>query len=176
MVKHQKYGTYEHFCLIIFAQGNWNEKDRQSIRSRLRDKRNEKKDLPYPLFTKLVYREEKPKYADCKLCEPIYDMLMELKGSNDGIIYQGHHYLIPEDDMEDIKDLADLILGDNKVKKFYLLYFDSFHEIKKTIIPTITLNDLKEKMTTKKCKIEVFKEIIDEKKFQSRIIYEVLKY
>ena len=176
MLKHQKYGTYEHFCLIIFAQGKWNEKDRQGIRKRLRDKRNEKKDSPYPLYTKLVYRDTMPKYADCKLCEPIYELLMELKGSNDGIIFQGHHYLIPEDDMEDMKELSGLILSIDSVKKFYLLYLDSFQEIKKTVIPKITLNELKEKLTTRKCKIEEFKGIIIDNRFQSRIIYEILRY
>lgn len=176
MLKHQKYGTYEHFCLIIFAQGKWNEKDRQGIRKHLRNSNSVKKDTPYPLYNKLVYRDEMPKYADCKLCEPIYELLMELKGSNDGIIFQGHHYLIPEDDMEDLKDLAELILSIANVKKFYLLYLDSFKEIKKTVIPTMTLNDLKEKLTTRKCEIEEFKMMIDTNKYQSRIIYEILKY
>lgn len=82
MLKQRKFGTYEHFYLIIFAQGKWNEREREGIRNRLRDKRNEKNQSPYTLFTKLVYREEMPKYADCKLCEPIYELLMEMKGSN----------------------------------------------------------------------------------------------
>lgn len=176
MPKHRKYGTYEHFCLIIFAQGNWNEKDRESIRSPLRDKHNEKTDSPYPLFTKLIYREKMPKYADCKLCQPIYELLMELKGTNEGIIFQGHHYLIPEDDMEDMKELTDLILSNDNVKKFYLLYLDSFHEIKKTEIPKITLNELKEKLSAQKCKIDELKRKISTNSLQSRIIYEISKY
>lgn len=176
MQKHRKFGTYEHFCLIIFAQGKWNEKDRQGIRKSLSEKRNEEKDSPYPLYTKLVYRDVMPKYADCKLCEPIYELLIELKGSNDGLIFQGHHFLILEDDRENMKDLADSILSNDRVKKFFLLYFDSFKEIKKTIIPMITLNDLKEKLTTRKCKIEEFKTIIADNRFQSRIIYEISKY
>lgn len=78
--------------------------------------------------------------------------------------------------MENLKDLADLILSNDNVKKFYLLYLDPFKEIKKTIIATITLNDIKEKLTTKKCKIEEFKKLINNNRFQSRIIYEVSKY
>ena len=106
MVRHQKMGAYEHFCVLIFAQGTWNDKDRESILKPLQEKHNEQRDDPYHLYLKLTRRDSKPQYSDCQICRPIYEMLEELKGQNDAILFQGHHYLILEDDAEDLKDFV----------------------------------------------------------------------
>ena len=50
MVRHQKMGAYEHFCVLIFAQGTWNDRDRESIIKPLQDKHNEQRDNPYHLY------------------------------------------------------------------------------------------------------------------------------
>jgi hypothetical protein len=99
----------------------------------------------------------------------------EIKGNNDGILYQGHHYLIPEDDFNDLKSLANLILSQSKVKKFYLLYLDGLGEIKRTALETMTLEDLKEFVNFEKCNIDDFLFILDGNKFKNRTIYEVSK-
>ena len=176
MGKPKKKGAYEHFCVIIFAQGKWNDKDRASIRKSLIEKHNMCSDNPYPLFTKLTYREKKPSYSDCNLCGPIYEMFQEISGTNDNIIYQGHHYLLPEDDKEDMKELTKIILGNPKVKKFYLLYLDSFGEVDRNVIKKWTLNDLKERLTSKLSNSSEFETLVDENKFKSRIIFEISKF
>ncbi len=176
MIRPQKRGAYEHFCVLIFAQGTWNDKDRESIIKSLQEKHDEQRDNPYHLYLKLTRRESMPQYSDCQLCRPLYEMLEELKGQNDAILYQGHHYLIIEDDEEDLKDLAKTLLSKAKVKKLYVLYLDSFKEIKTTVINTMSLQDLKGKLTQKRVSTDELIKILDEHRFSSRIIYEITKY
>jgi len=175
MVKHRKMGAYEHFCVLIFAQGTWKESDRDSVRNLIIEKLKKMKDTHYNIFNKLTYREQMPVYADCHLCQPIYKMFEGLKRNNDGILYQGHHYLIPEDDFEDMKSLANLIISHNKVKKFYLLYLDGFGEIKRTILDKMNLEEFKEKLKFKKCTINDFILMIDNGRFENRNVYEISK-
>ena len=80
MIRHQKAGAYEHFCVLIFAQGTWNDKHRESIIKSLQEKHNEQRDNPYHLYLKLTRRDVMPQYIDCQLCRPIYEMLEEVKG------------------------------------------------------------------------------------------------
>ncbi len=175
MVKSRKTGTYEHFCVLIFAQGTWKEADKESVRNLIIEKLKAKSDIAYNVYYKLTYRDQIPIYADCHLCQPIYKMFEEFKGNNDGILYQGHHYLIPEDDFEEMKSLANLIISDSKVKKFFLLYLDNFREIKRTILNDMNLEELKEKLKFKKCTITDFISIVDNNKFENRTVYEISK-
>jgi len=176
MGKPKKKGAYDHFCVAILAQGKWTDKDRAIVRQKLIEKRKEKTDAPYPLFLKLTRQEEKPSYSDCHICGPIYDMFQEIISVNDNIYYHGHHYIIPEGDNEDIKELANIIIKDNKVKKFYLLILDGFGEVNRTDIKQWTLKELKEQITLKKCNISEFEKVIDEDNVKPRIIYEIIKY
>jgi len=175
MAKHRKTGAYEHFCVLIFAQGTWKETDKDSVRNLIKEKLKSLKEAPYNIFYKLTYRDKMPIHADCHICQPIYKMFEEFKGNNDGILYLGHHYLIPEDDFEDMKSLTNLILSHNKVKKFYLLYLDGFKEIKRTILNEMNLEEFKEKLKFKKCNSNDFILIIDNDKFKNRTVYEISK-
>ena len=175
MVKHRKTGAYEHFCILIFSQGKWKDTDKESVRNLIKNKIKSIRDVSYNIFNKLTYRDQMPIYSDCHLCQPIYKMFEEIKGNNDGILYQGHHYLIPEDDFEDMKNLVNLIIFHNKVKKFYLLYLDGFGEINRTILDKMNLEEFKEKLKFKKCNINDFLLIIDNNKFMNRTVYEISK-
>jgi len=174
-MKRRKTGAYEHFCVLIFAQGTWKETDRESVRNLIKDKVKTMREVPYNIYYKLTYRDQMPIYSDCHLCQPIYKTFEEFKGNNDGILYQGHHYLIPEDDFDDMKCLANLIISHNKVKKFYLLYLDSFREIKRTILEKMNLVEFKKKLKFKKCNINDFILLIDNNKFKNRTVYEISK-
>ncbi|MHA1350383.1 MAG: hypothetical protein ACTSPZ_06035 [Promethearchaeota archaeon] len=175
MAKHKKTGAYEHFCVLIFAQGTWKETDKDSVRNLIKEKLKSLKEAPYNIFYKLTYRDKMPIYADCHICQPIYKMFEEFKGNNNGILYLGHHYLIPEDDFEDMKSLTNLILSHNKVKKFYLLYLDGFKEIKRTILNEMNLEEFKEKLKFKKCNSNDFILMLDNNKFKNRTVYEISK-
>lgn len=176
MTKHKKTGWYEHLNVLIFAQGVWNEKNREKVITSIQQKRNKITDNPYPFYFKLTRRKEPPEFADCELCHLLYQLFKEFWGSNDGILYQGHHYIELEDDVEDMMDMAKLILSFEKVKKFYLLYIKGFSEIKTTVIRAMCLTELKEKLTHKRCSLEEFIEILNKNEFQTRTIYEVARY
>jgi hypothetical protein len=175
MVKHRKTGAYEHFCVLIFSQGKWKERDKDSVRNMIIDEVKSRKNASYNIFYKLTYRDQMPTYSDCHLCQPIYKLFEEFKGDNDGILYQGHHYVIPEDDFEDMKNLANMIISHNKVKKLYLLYLDGFGEIKRTILDKMNLDEFREKLKFKKCDINEFTLIIDNNTFRNRTVYEISK-
>lgn len=176
MTKQKKTGWYEHLTLLIFAQGVWNEKDRAILRSSLQNKRNKPTDNPYPFYLKLTHRKEPPEFADCNLCHLLYQLFIAIRGSSDGIFYQGHHYLDFKDDVKDMMDMTKLILSFEKVKKFYLLYIKGLSDIKTTVIREMNLEELKEKLVNKRCNLEEFIEILNTKEFKDKTIYEVTKY
>ena len=176
MTKIKKTGWYEHLSVLIFAQGIWDEKDREKVIVPLRKKRSKIIDNPYPFYLKLILRKDPPEFADCELCYLLYELFKEIRGPNDGILYQGHHYIVFEDDVEDMKDMANLILSGEKVKKFYLLYINGFSEIKTTVIRAMSLAELKEKLIHKRCNLEEFIEVLNKNEFKTRTIYEVSKY
>lgn len=175
MGKPRKTGTYEHFCVLIFAQGTWKETDREEIRNLIKEKLKSIKGANYSIYNKLTYRDQMPNYADCHLCQPIYNMFEEIKGNNDGILYQGHHYLIPEDDLDDMKSLVSLIIAQDKVKKLYLLYIDGFGEVKRTVLNQMDLEEFKEQLAFEKCSIIDFILKLDNSKFENRTVYEISK-
>jgi hypothetical protein len=176
MTKSKKTGWYEHLSVLIFAQGMWNEIDREKIITPLRKKRDEKTDNPYPFYLKLTLRKDPPDFVDCKICHLLYKLFRTILGKNDGILYQGHHYIVFEDDIEDMKDMASLILSGEKVKKFYLLYIKGFSEIKTTVIREMNISELKDLLTHKICNLEEFIEDLDKNDFKPRTIYEVTKF
>ena len=176
MPKHKKTGWYEHFCILIFAQGKWNHNDREGVINPIREKRKENIDDPYPFFTKLTLRRNPPQFATCQLCESLHSLFEELRGQNDAILYQGHHYLIFDDDKEDMKELVNLILSNEKVKKFYLIYIKGFSEIKTTKIRAMDLNELKALLTFKKVGKTEFIQILEDNIFEKRTVYEISKY
>ena len=176
MGKPKKKGIYEHVCLLIFAQGKWTEKNMITVRQPLLDKHKIHTDDPYPFFLKFTHQEKKPSYSDCNICGPIYEMFQEIIGTNDNIYYQGHHYIIFDDDKEDMKDLPSLILPHPKVKKLYFLYLDSFKEFDRNEVNKWSLKDLNEKITSKQCNTSEFEKLLEQNEFKPRILYEITKY
>ena len=83
MGKKRKTGAYPHFCVLIIAQGTWKDDVKKEIKSLIIEKSKQLADISYNVFDKLVYREEKPTYADCQICGPIYELFEEIRKSND---------------------------------------------------------------------------------------------
>ena len=178
MVRHKKTGWYEHFCLLIFAQGTWVNRDRESVHGSILKRRKELeiKDDLYHLYLKLTRQDKKDIYqGSCHLCKLLYEMFEEIKGNNDGILFQGHHYLILEDDINEMKDLANLIIGHEKVKKFYLLYLDGLRDFKTTEIKRLNLDELKDELMQIQYKISDFFKMLERNEFKNRTIYEITK-
>jgi len=174
MKKPKRMGTYEHFCLLVSAQGNWKDEDLREIRQSLIDERVKYRAENYPLIMKLVYRTEKPVYSDCQLCDPIYDLLQKKKANFQGIIYQGHHYLDPEDST-DMVDVVKILIENSKIKKIYILYLDAFRELKRNVINSMTYDELQDSIKTEKLSKSDFLNILKTDQFQIRTLYEILK-
>ena len=176
MGKPKKKGAREHVCMAVIAQGTWNEKERQHIRQPLLKKHEIRTDEPYPFHLKLTLRDEKPAYSDCSLCGPIHEMFQGLIGSNDHLYYHGHHYIIPEDYKDGLKELPRLFLENLKIKKLYFLYLDSFSEVARNEITAWSVKELKEHVIPHRCTSQEFERSIEEGTFTSRTLYEIIKY
>ncbi|MHA1949835.1 MAG: hypothetical protein ACXAAO_05445 [Candidatus Thorarchaeota archaeon] len=176
MVRKQKKGAYEHLSVLIFGQGQWSETDRQLVVQSIRNETKKYLQDPYPFFMKLTRRSEPFNPGSCDICTPAYDLIQELKGQADGIIYLGHHYLIPEDDLEDMVNFIKLVLENNKVKKMYLLYLDGFGEIKRTQLATWDLETLKAHIQARTLTKDDFLKDITSGKFDNRVLYEIVNW
>lgn len=174
MSKKQKKGTYEHFCILIIAQDEWKEQDKQSIRDISLTERKKYVEYDYHFYHKLTYRNKKPEYSDCLLCNQIYSLFTNLKGNREGIQYQGHHYLEP-DDTKDIVGYTKLILAENQVKKVYILYLDSLKELKREEINNHNYDEFKELIKEERYSLEEFETQLQEHEIKERVLYEILR-
>ena len=119
----------------------------------------------YHFYHELTYRDEKPEYNDCLLCDQIYSLFVNLKGNRDSILYQGHHYLVPAD-IKDILEYTELILAHSKVKKVCILYLDSLKEFKRDVINNLNYNDLRELINDEKYTLDKFENVLQNEDFK----------
>ena len=176
MGRKRKKGEYEHFCVLIFAQGQWSESDRQSVEEPIKDVVRTYTPDPYPFFLKLTRRPEQFSPGDCKLCTPVSDLLQEIKGQADGTIYLGHHYIIPEDDLKDMAKFVKMVLDNERVKKMYMLYLDGFGEVTRSELAQWNLEILKSHVQTRTLSKADFLTEIEGGKFDNRVLYEITKW
>jgi len=176
MVRKRKTGTYEHFGVLLYGQGQWSEDDRQSVVGPIQDVIRTYTSDPYPYFLKLTRVSETFQPGECALCTPIHAMFQELKGQSDGILYLGHHYIIPEDDLEDMATFVKMVLDNEQVKKMYILYIDGFGDIKKTELSQWDLETLKTHLETQTITKSDFLAALSEDKFNNRVLYEIVKW
>ncbi len=174
MGRKPKKGEYEHFCILIYPQGQWSESDRQSVEDPIKEVITTYTPDPYPFFLKLTKRTEDPQ--SCDMCTPAYELFSEIKGQSDGVIYLGHHYIIPEDDLVDMARFVKMVLDNEKVKKMYILYLDGFREIKRTELAQWDLETLKNQIETKTLNMSEFLKQIENGKFENRVLYEIVKW
>jgi hypothetical protein len=170
----RKQGTYDHFCILILAQSPWKETDKERIKNISLNKRKEVRDHDYHFYHRLTYRDKQPEYSLCLLCNQIYKLFIDLKKDRDFILYQGHHYIEP-DDFDDLLEFSKLLIDDEKVKKIYVLYVDSLVEFKTEDINKMFYDDFKALIYDRKCTIKAFESILDNQQFKERVLYEILK-
>ncbi len=131
---------------------------------------------PYPFFLKLTKRSKPFSPGDCAICTPVQEMFQELQGQADGVLYIGHHYLIPDDDLEDMAKFVRMVLENDNVKKMYMLYLDGFGEIKRTQLAHWELETLKTYIETKTISKSDFLAALNEGRFDNRVLYEIVKW
>ncbi len=169
-----KYGIYDHFSILVLAQNPWKETDRERIHNISLNKRKSVRDHDYHFYHRLTYRDTQPGYSTCLLCNQIYKIFMNLKQDRDYMLFQGHHYIEPED-FGDLFEFSKLLLEDEKVKKIYVLYLDRLKEFKTEDINNFYNEDIQALISSEKVTIENFKKILQMKEFKQRTQYEILK-
>jgi hypothetical protein len=176
MVRKRKKGANEHFGVLLYGQGQWSEDDRQSVVGPIQDVIRTYTSDPYPFFLKLTKVSEPFQPGECSVCTPIHELLQELKGQSDGILYLGHHYIIPEDDLEDMATFVKMVLDNEKVKKMYLLYIDGFGEVKRTELAQWNLETLKTHIESQTITKSDFLTELSNDIFNNRVLYEIVKW
>lgn len=169
-----KHGIYEHFCILVLAQSPWKEDDRERIRNISLTKRKNVRDHDYHFYHRLTYRDKQPEYSLCLLCSQIYKIFIKLKQDRDFILYQGHHYIEP-DDFDDLLEFSKLLIAEEKVKKIYVLYLDNLKEFKTEEINNFYIEDLQALISNEKSTIEDFEKVLLLKELKQRTLYEIIK-
>ena len=169
-----KFGTYEHFCILILSQDSWKEYDRDSILSISREKLLEYRDHDYNFYDKLTYRSSEPNNILCPICKVVYRLLIELTNNRDHIMFLGHHYVEPED-YPYLIEFSKMILNHEKVKKVFLLNLDRMIEFKVAEIENLSFDDLKSLISQESCTRDELENILQTQKFKYRTLYDIVK-
>jgi hypothetical protein len=159
-----------HFCLLIFAQGEWQEKYKAKLEIEI--KKDFLKyaywdpmyDIPVKLFDPHIKDED---YDACDLCLELIPRFKMKLGSNEGLIWFSHKLIR----LEDIEKLFFKILTDPQVKKVYFLMLDHYSYIQGVNIPKI-INNVKEQQIN----VDEFFTLVENENIDFGIIYEIRKY
>ena len=169
-----KYGTYEHFCVLILAQDSWKDYDRESVMDISLEKRLEYRDHDYHFYHRLTRRTSEPENILCPICKYVYKILLKLTNNRDHIIYSGHHYIETED-YPHLIEFSKMLLHHEKVKKIFVLDLDRLKEFKVDEIANLSFDDLESLITLESCTIDEFEGILKEQKFERRTLYDIIK-
>ncbi|MHA1199727.1 MAG: hypothetical protein ACTSQF_10405 [Candidatus Heimdallarchaeaceae archaeon] len=170
----RKTGTYEHFCFFVLAQGSWKEKDRESIRNIALEQRMKFREFDYHFYDRLTYRDSDPENSLCTICTKIFGLFAELSDNKDNILYQGHHYVEPED-YPYLLEFSKMLLDHEKVKKLYVLDIDVLNEFKVEEINNFSYEDIRALISEESCTIEEFENILLSNNFKQRFLYDIIK-
>lgn len=163
--------SYEHYGILIFAQGAWKEKDKVSVIKNINQ-----------LNIDYLYRASLPN--NCDICNQIHDIFAEIKGKNDGIMYVAHAYL----ETDSIKKLADHVLDNELVKKIYLFQGGPMkHKKGRPVISNRNIREikvkrrkyqdviLKERLISEKYTKSDFIKLLEQNGFQFDVLYEITR-
>lgn len=167
---------YGHICLLIFAQGTWKESYRQKFLKKIENKFRssliiDDRDLWAEIEIIPPFDPKDPKNKDklCKLCSPLYEILEEKKGVNDGLIVFTHNII----GWKEMKNFLLYIFGEVKVKKIYYLELDwtSYTTETEKRIPNI-INNIQPKQINR----NNFFDLFDKEEIKLNNLYEVIRH
>ena len=168
--------TNDHFCLLIFGQGFWKESFTKKISKETKSNffhlSGYSKDSLFctcPICNALIklFDPHNPgDYVDfCDLCKALLTEFEDIKGQNEGVILFSHQLMR---EMSQFQNLTQSLLSNEKIKKIYLLEVE-YEKISKPI-PSII-----EALNHKRIKKSEFLELLNENKFEYRVVYEIFK-
>lgn len=168
-----------HFCLLIFAQGTWKEKFKDTFVKKVKSDflsllepttEGEAIKLGWdeipkdPLFNPKIIEGTK---KECELCSVSYNFFKEKKGSNDGLILFSHS--VPY--VDEIKSFFTNLLKDNRIKKLCYLELDFELTYYKREEAIAKINEKKEKQLN----LSDFFHLLDTKQVECGVLYEIMK-
>lgn len=167
---------YGHTCLLIFAQDTWKENYKKKFLKEIKTKFNASMNIDeidawseieqIPLFN-----PNHPEANDlpCELCIPLYEILEEKRGTNEGFILFSHNIL----GWKGMENFLFFVLGEDKVKKIYYLELDSNSYILgiSDKIPEIIQN-----VKYVEINRSTFFDLFEKEKIEFSILYEIVKY
>ena len=153
--------TYSHFGILLFAQGNWSERDGNEV---------------YDLFRKKDYGDAfwtRDSNTNCDLCRQAFAILGEIKGNNDGIVLVGGHD-VDMFEVPGILELARFFSSETRIKKF--IFFQG-GPIKRRTRGGKQQEEiiLQERLKPMKVSSKEFIEILEQGEFEEEILYEVTR-
>ena len=161
---------FGHLCLLIIAQGKW----KPHFSEQLLDEVNKKF---LPLLEPRSKQEEikigwneTPKeplfdphnYEKCKSCSALQPIFEDKKGVNDGLILFSHS--LP--DRVGVKSFITNLFEERRIKKVYYLELGFGEELKLDEV-----SDIKQKQLS----LSEITELIEQEKFESKILYDILR-
>lgn len=162
----------EHLCLLIFAQDQWKEKDYSRIFNSSVSTRREHSDCDTCCscpVCRSYWAFYDPKIDDdyfipCGLCEELVKRFDNKKGQNHGFLLFSHSLL----QKNELLELTELLLEEDKVKKIFLFQIDYYKGQKKA-------SEVLQQVGKIKLKRNEFNDLLNVDNLQLEKIYEVSK-
>jgi hypothetical protein len=167
---------YGHTCLLIFAQGTWKERFKESFlkeitRNFISNMNIDATDLWNEIDKSPLFNPKQPtdRNKPCEVCHALYKIFEEKKGNNDRFILFSHNIL----GWTGLETFLLHILGQGNVKKVYFLELDqdSYTEGAHNKIPEII-----KKIEYVKLNRTDFFRLFQAEKISFSTLYEVVKY
>lgn len=165
----------EHFCLLVFAQDRWKEKDQAKAMRLIHEayiRSNPHADcdlcMNCPVCRALwdLFEPYNPgEYVSiCRVCKVLNETFLASLGNNDGIILFAHTKL----SATHLRKFAKSLLESSRIKKIFVLQVDSF-KVGSTTFETL------QQLEQQKVKLFAFRNLLKEEKNEFNVMYEVLK-
>ncbi|NHJ85583.1 MAG: hypothetical protein FK734_08985 [Asgard group archaeon] len=166
----------QHFCVLIYAQNDWKEKDYESITEKtftdfMSGTAHADCDVcltcPVCRANWELFNPENPgEYIQfCEFCEVLLP-LMKDKLTSDGMILFSHSLL----NLDALKQFVEYSLKSKKIKKIFVLEQDDYVNKKRT-----KPNKLSEQIKQQEISCSKFVELITSKTFEYNVLYEIFK-
>lgn len=150
--------SYHHYGILVFAQGAWSEKDKESLLAKVREEKRQGK-LPN------LYKVNFP--TSCDRCTQIHNIFEEIRRQNDAIEYISHDLWL---EIPEIKKFTEIMFDDDKLKKLYIVQGGP---VKRTEVGKKI--DLRARFSPKKNTKTEFLKILNDEKFEEEVLYEVIR-
>lgn len=170
----QKYLTCSHLAIFLFSQGIWKEGDKQAILERIYNLSDRKGSSFLSGPIKNQRNEE-----SCAICFQIFNFFEEIKGKNDGLLFNTHNIIDIYDinyreDQKPLLKFIKIMLQDHLIKKLYLILIGGFKKIGEDS-KTRREIDIKKYIVSKKLTRKEFELIITNDEFNKNFLYEIQK-